>query len=141
MSKTNRRFDRDTWRTLIGPALRVVDSLRHNGYGELDFHLGGGTVLMFRFDHRISKDLDIFTHDAQALSFISPRLNEVAAQEAVDYEEQANAVKLVLRDGDFHRGCARHSDGCMRSDQRWRKADRPGCDVGDSRQEAALPGG
>jgi hypothetical protein len=100
MTETNRPFDKDTWRTLIGPALRVVDSLRHNGYGELDFRLGGGTVLMIRFDHRISKDIDIFTYDAQALSFISPRVNEVAAREAVDYEEQANAVKLVLRDGD-----------------------------------------
>ncbi len=92
--------DRDTWRKLIGPALRVVDSLRDNGYGDLDFRLGGGTVLMFRFDHRISKDIDIFTYDAQALSFISPRLNEVAAREVVDYEEQANAVKLLLPDGD-----------------------------------------
>jgi hypothetical protein len=100
MTETHRSFDKDTWRTLIGPALRVIDSLRHTGYGELDFRLGGGTVLMFRFNHRISKDIDIFTYDAQALSFLSPRLNEIAAREAVDYEEQANAVKLMLRDGD-----------------------------------------
>lgn len=95
----NRTFDQNTWRLLMAPALRVVDSLRHNGYGEFDFRLGG-TVLMFRFDHRISKDIGIFTYDAQALSFISPRLNEVAAQELLSYDEQANAVKLVLPDGD-----------------------------------------
>jgi hypothetical protein len=100
MTETNRPVDKDTWRSLIVPALRVVDSLRDNGYGKLDFRLGGGTVLMFRFDHRISKDIDIFTYDAQALSFISPRLNDIAAREALDYEEQANAVKLVLRNGD-----------------------------------------
>ena len=70
--------DADTWRRLIGPALRVVDSLRDSGYGELDFRLGGGTVLMFRFGHRISKDIDIFTYDAQALGLLSPRLNEIA---------------------------------------------------------------
>ena len=91
--------DRTTWLKLIGPALRVVDSLQTRGYGKLDFRLGGGTVLMFRFDHRISKDIDIFTFDAQALSFLSPRLNEVAERESLDYAEQANEVKLVLPDG------------------------------------------
>ena len=35
-------------------------------------------MLMLRFDHRLSKDIDIFTHDAQALSFITPRLNAVS---------------------------------------------------------------
>lgn len=93
--------DRDTWRKLIGPALRIVDSLRHNGYGELDFRLGGGTVLMFRFDHRVSKGIDLFTNDAQALGYISPRLNDVAAYGILDYQEQANALKLLLPDGDI----------------------------------------
>ncbi len=92
-------FDKDTWRKLIRPAFRIVDSLETNGYGKLEFRIGGGTVLMFRFDHRISKDIDIFTHDAQALSYISPRLNEVAERESRDYEEQPNAVKLTLPHG------------------------------------------
>ena len=93
--------DRETWRLLLRPALRVVDSLHQHGYGRLDFRLGGGTVLMFRLDHRISKDIDLFTNDAQAIGFLSPRLNEVAAAEAQDYEEQANSVKLVLPEGDI----------------------------------------
>ena len=94
-------LDANTWRRLIGPALRVVDSLRDAGYGELDFRLGGGTVLMFRFGHRISKDIDIFTHDAQALGFLSPRLNEIAEHESsLGYQEQANTLKLLLPDGD-----------------------------------------
>lgn len=93
--------DKDTWRTLLKAALEVVDSLLDRGYGELDFRLGGGTVLMFRFDHRLSKDIDIFTHDAQALSFISPRLNDVAERASVSYEEHANVVKLLLPEGDI----------------------------------------
>jgi hypothetical protein len=80
-------LDRESWRALLRPALRVVDSLVHNGYGRLDFRLGGGTVLMFRFDHRISKDIDIFTYDQ-------------AAAETVNYEEHANMVKLLLTTGD-----------------------------------------
>lgn len=100
VSSPSRTFDEHTWRKLMAPALRVVDSLRDNGYGDLDFRLGGGTVLMFRFGHRISKDIDIFTYDAQALSYLSPRLNEVAERESQGYEEQPNTVKLLLRDGD-----------------------------------------
>lgn len=93
--------DRNTWRKLISPALRVVDSLKSTGYGELEFRLGGGTVLMFRFDHRVSKDVDIFTHDAQALAWLSPRLNQVAEALTPNYQEQANALKLTLPHGDI----------------------------------------
>ena len=89
--------DRDTWRKLIGPALRIVDSLRHNGYGELDFRLGGGTVLMFRFDHRISGDIDLFTNDAQALGYISPRLNDVAAYGILDCQAALHALRATER--------------------------------------------
>ena len=62
--------DRKTWRALMRVALQVIDSI-NGSYGALDFRLGGGTVLMFRFDHRISKDIDVFIHDAQALSYIT----------------------------------------------------------------------
>ena len=37
-------FDKDTWRKLIRPALRIVDSLETKGYGKLDFRIGGGTA-------------------------------------------------------------------------------------------------
>lgn len=97
----NESLTRETWKSLMRPALRVVDSLRVAGYGELDFRLGGGTVLMFRFDHRISKDIDLFTDDAQALGFLSPRLNDVSAALVSDYQEQANSVKLILPEGDI----------------------------------------
>ncbi len=93
--------DRDTWRKLLPPALRVIDSLEEAGYGKLDFRLGGGTVLMIRFDHRISKDIDVFTHDVQALGFLSPQLNQTAERESTEYHQQANALKLVRPEGDI----------------------------------------
>ena len=92
--------DRDTWRGLMRVALRVIDSIRPT-YGPLDFRLGGGTVLMFRFDHRISKDIDIFMHDAQALSYLTPRLNEAVEKIVDEYQEHANFVKLNLPDGEI----------------------------------------
>ena len=102
MSKAvSRPANQNTWRELIEPAFRIIDSLEASGYGKLDYRLGGGTVLMFRFDHRISKDIDIFTHDAQALSFLSPRLNATAEREAAEYQEEANLLKLVLPAGDI----------------------------------------
>lgn len=82
-------------------ALRVTDSLEDLGYADFDFRLGGGTVLMLRLDHRISRDIDLFFDDAQALGFLSPRLNDVAASMAGDYQEQANSIKLMLDDGDI----------------------------------------
>ncbi len=93
--------DANTWSTLLIPALTLIDSLEVAGYGRLDFRLGGGTALMFALQHRISKDIDIFFDDAQALGFLSPRLNEAAAPLARDYAEQGNSLKLVLDAGDI----------------------------------------
>lgn len=95
-----RNGTKDDWRPLMRQALRVVDSLVDRGYGHLDFRFGGGTVLMLRFDHRLSRDIDLFFDDAQALGFLSPRLNPIAETVARRYQEQANSVKLMLSDGD-----------------------------------------
>ena len=43
---------------------------------------------MLRFGHRVSKAIDVFIGDAQALACLSPRLN--------DRPEQANALELIL---------------------------------------------
>ena len=93
--------DANTWSTLLSPALRLIDGLGAAGYGRLDFRLGGGTALMFALQHRISKDIDIFFDDAQALGFLSPRLNGTAAALGRDYAEQGNSLKLVLDAGDI----------------------------------------
>ena len=90
----------ETWRSLLAAAMRIVASVK-DGYGPLDIRMGGGTVLMFRFGHRVSKDIDLFIHDAQALAYLSPRLNDAAAQGILDYQEQANAIKFVLTLGDI----------------------------------------
>ena len=63
--------------------------------------MGGGTVLMLRFRHRLSKDIDWFGYDAQWLSLLTPRLNETAAGIAQDYAEQANAIKITTAQGDI----------------------------------------
>ena len=56
---------------------------------------------MFRFRHRLSKDIEFFGYDAQWLALLSPRLNETAAAMASGYGEQANGVKIVMSEGDI----------------------------------------
>ena len=40
------------------------------------YSLGGGTVLSYVFNHRKSKDIDIFINDPQYMGTLSPRFNE-----------------------------------------------------------------
>lgn len=63
---------------------------------------GGGTVLMFRYDHRASKDIDIFVPDPQYLGYLTPRLNDTAAEMTADYVEDASSyVKLRFAEGEI----------------------------------------
>lgn len=56
---------------------------------------------MFRFEHRLSQDIDFFIRDVQWLGFITPRLNDTIATMVDSYEEQANSLKLILPRGDI----------------------------------------
>src|SRR5690606_15274895 len=63
--------------------------------------LGGGTVLMFRHQHRVSQDIDIFFSDAQYLTALSPRLNDDAAALTESYHEASTFLKLALSAGEI----------------------------------------
>ena len=91
----------DTWKSLFRDACDIFDDLEQRGFGKAPFSLGGGTVLMLRFKHRLSKDIDLFGYDAQWLALLSPRLNDRAAALASGYSEQANTVKIVTARGDI----------------------------------------
>jgi Nucleotidyl transferase AbiEii toxin, Type IV TA system len=62
---------------------------------------GGGTVLMLRYQHRRSKDIDIFLPDPQYLGYLSPRLSDLAAAVSADYVEGAGFVKLIRPEGEI----------------------------------------
>jgi hypothetical protein len=61
----------------------------------------GGTVLMFRYHHRKSKDIDIFVPDPQYLGYVTPRLSDLAMEIASDYVEAAGYVKLIRTEGEI----------------------------------------
>jgi hypothetical protein len=94
-------MDERIWEELLATALAILDDLKARGFGAPEFAMGGGTVLMMRMRHRLSKDIDLFLHDAQWLARLTPRLNNRAAAMVRDYSEQANSVKLVLSQGDI----------------------------------------
>ena len=57
---------------------------------------------MFRYQHRLSKDIDIFVSDLQYLGFVTPRLSDVAAAVSADYvEDQSSYVKLIRPEGEI----------------------------------------
>lgn len=91
----------DAWEILFRRALEIVDSVAASGTRFDDWSFGGGTVLMRRYRHRLSKDVDIFVPDPQYLGYVSPRLNDTADSLASDYLETAISVKLFFPEGEI----------------------------------------
>jgi hypothetical protein len=92
---------KDSWKRILASAVAIFNDLEKKGLGSPDVVIGGGTVLMFRFEHRLSRDIDFFMHDVQWLSLLTPRLNDTTAAMTTNYLEQANGLKLVLPHGDI----------------------------------------
>lgn len=90
-----------TWETLFQRALVLIDSVGKTGITLSDWTFGGGTVLMLRYRHRFSKDIDIFIPSPQYLNYLSPHLNETAEEMTGDYTLQAEYLKLQFPEGEI----------------------------------------
>lgn len=88
------------WQELLAQALRLTDHLA-SVVRQPTWSFGGGTVLMLRLGHRLSKDIDLFVPDPQYLGHFSPRLTDVAEALTTEYEEAAEYTKLFLPDGEI----------------------------------------
>jgi len=89
------------WEKLFGHALSILDESVAAGAPESGWSFGGGTVLMRRYRHRVSKDVDIFVPDPQWLGYLTPRLNTKAESLTPDYVEQAGFLKLYFPEGEI----------------------------------------
>lgn len=78
---------------------RAIEITKEAGMGKKMWAVGGGTVLSHYYDHRLSKDIDIFINDPQFLSSLSPRLNEIA-NEAAGYDETGSFISLTFPEGE-----------------------------------------
>ena len=90
-----------TWEILFQRALLLIDDARSRGIPVDTWSFGGGTVLMRRHHHRLSKDVDIFIDDPQFLGYVSPRLSPAAEALTSDYAEDKNFVKLAFPEGEI----------------------------------------
>jgi len=97
-----RELPAGAWRLLLPRARLLIEEIRtHGGIVDPFWTLGGGTVLMFRHRHRLSKDIDIFVPNPQYLGFVTPRLSDVAASLTSEYTEDPSAwVKLQFEEGE-----------------------------------------
>jgi predicted nucleotidyltransferase component of viral defense system len=89
------------WESLFRRALVLIDSVGSAGIRLDDWSFGGGTVLMRRYRHRFSKDIDIFIPDPQHLNYLSPHLNDTAESMTGDYTLQAEFLKLRFAEGEI----------------------------------------
>lgn len=89
------------WETLFLKAMKLIDNARRQAGTDPFWTMGGGTVLMFRHHHRISKDIDIFFGDPRPLGFVNPRLGGIAEEMTSKYDESSGHVKLFFPEGEI----------------------------------------
>lgn len=89
------------WQGLLHHAYVLIDEIAANGIQNPFWTFGGGTVLMLRYRHRMSKDIDIFVPDPQYLGYVSPRLSDVAEAVSDKYVEGPGYIKLMRPEGEI----------------------------------------
>lgn len=89
------------WEKLFERALEIIDLADPSVFRPDRWSFGGGTVLMRRYRHRVSKDIDIFVSDPQYLGYVSPRLNDAVGALVPRHLEQANFLKLYFAEGEI----------------------------------------
>lgn len=80
-----------SWEDLLETAYRLLESQKVRFWT-----FGGGSSLVYKYNHRTSKDIDIFLPDVQLLPYFSPRVNDEAEGICDDYEESSNFIKLKI---------------------------------------------
>lgn len=76
----------------------VIETLNIGNIPEDKWSIGGGTVLAAVYNHRLSKDIDVFIEDVQFLTELSPRFNG-KSEEALDYQEMSQFISLTYKEG------------------------------------------
>lgn len=85
----------DAWKGLLPEAFAVIDEVERTRHVAFPVQIGGGSMLLRRYRHRLSRDLDLFVRDMQLVRWCSPRFNDVAA-DLPDYHEDRASVKLII---------------------------------------------
>jgi|GEM_PF-1218874 len=86
----------DEWKSLLRLGFAVVDEVIREHGVPFPIQIGGGSMLLRRYGHRKSKDLDLFVTEARLVKWCSPRFNDTAADLFPDYGEDAVTTKLII---------------------------------------------
>jgi hypothetical protein len=92
------RNDQKQWTEHLDLALEMLEDVQRRLGVAIEYSIGGGTMLMRRYRHRISRDLDLFVRDASLIRALSPQLNDFTAARFPKYAESASAIKFVVGD-------------------------------------------
>lgn len=91
----------EPWERLWDNAMVAIDSIAHRFPAGFGWSFGGGTAMRLFYDHRESRDIDIFVTDPYVLSALSPRLNDTTERLTRGaYDEMSNYLKLRFDDGE-----------------------------------------
>ncbi|CAH1386580.1 conserved hypothetical protein [Candidatus Nitrotoga sp. M5] len=101
MVKPPLNFPEGPWKSLLERAFWLMESIQSDGFTLPRWSLGGGTVLMFYYAHRKSKDIDIFFPDPQFLGYVNPRLGGRGEEVTTEYKDGTEFVKLFLPEGEI----------------------------------------
>ena len=101
LAKQSLSFPEGPWISLLHKAYSLFDAVASNGLPIPRWSLGGGTVLMFYYAHRLSKDIDIFIPDPQFLAYLNPRTGGYAEDVTSEYKDTAEYLKLFLPEGEI----------------------------------------
>lgn len=101
LAKLQLNFPDGLWISLLQKAYHLLDTIAADGFALPRWSLGGGTVLMFYYAHRKSKDIDIFIPDPQFLPYINPRTGGRGEDLTSDYKDSTEYVKLFLPEGEI----------------------------------------
>lgn len=85
----------DPWKSLLRIFFPIIDEVVRERGVRFPIQIGGGSMLLRRYRHRKSRDLDLFVSDVRLARWCSPRFSETAADLFADYGEEATATKLV----------------------------------------------
>lgn len=101
MDKPALNFPEGPWQSLLEKAFGLLDGIALDGFTIPRWTVGGGTVLMFYYAQRRSKDIDIFVPDPQFLGYVNPCLGGRSEALTPDYKDAADYVKLFLPEGEI----------------------------------------
>lgn len=91
--------DRIDWQKSLLHLFATIDDAKIHETPELFWTLGGGFALMLRYQHRLSKDIDIFLPDIKPLGFVVAPSKRMVTENSIPDFPVTQTLKLTSSEG------------------------------------------